>query len=277
MTLKTVLPKDNYSLPYPKILTDFEYQIDLQSLFRYTSNYWWVSIILSAIYLLFVFSGMKLMENRPPFKLKRPLFCWNLFLALFSIIGTYKSTPRLVGLVMERGYLGSVCFTDGHIIPSVGIWSYLFVFSKGWEFVDTGFLVLRKRDVIFLHWYHHITVFIFTCYLFKDEVALGHYFGVMNYWVHSIMYSYYAYVSSGRNVAGFISKFITRLQLAQMFAGLFHTFASFYALKSGTIPDCMFSERAFWVAMGIYGSYAVLFAQFYIKRYLNSKPRPKKE
>ena len=254
-------------MAYIKVLDDIEHQFDFMASFNGVKKYWWVSIILSALYLVIIFSGQSYMKKRPAYELRRLLYCWNIFLAVFSIMGAIKCTPALLVLVTQRGYVGSVCFTDGHINPDLAIWSYLFVFSKVWEFVDTFFLVLRKREVIFLHWYHHITVLIFTCYLFKDEVALGHYFGVMNYWVHSIMYSYYAYCASGRRLPGFISKFVTRLQLTQMLGGLLFTFTSYYGLKSGDYPDCMFSARAFWIAMGIYGSYAFLFSKFYIARY----------
>ncbi|KAI6656438.1 Elongation of very long chain fatty acids protein 3 [Oopsacas minuta] len=260
-------------MPYVKVLQSIEHQFDFIGTFEFTKVYWWTSFILSFVYLAIIYFGTMYMKNRPPFELRRVLYCWNLFLAVFSIIGAIKTTPRIVEIALNTGYISSVCFTDGHIHPEVALWSYLFVFSKVWEFMDTVFLVLRKREVIFLHWYHHITVLIFTCYLFKDEIALGHYFGVMNYWVHTCMYSYYAYCASGRRLPGFISKLVTRLQLLQMFGGLFFTFSSYYGLKSGIYPNCMFNDRAFWVAMGIYGSYAVLFANFYIQRYLSKSKK----
>jgi hypothetical protein len=38
----------------------------------------------------------------------------------------------------------------------------MFAWSKVAELGDTLFLVLRKREVIFLHWYHHASVIALT-------------------------------------------------------------------------------------------------------------------
>jgi hypothetical protein len=46
------------------------------------------------------------------------------------------------------------------------------------------FIVLRKRDLQFLHWYHHVTVLIFCWNSFVTESAAGLWFIAMNYTVH---------------------------------------------------------------------------------------------
>lgn len=43
-----------------------------------------------------------------------------------------------------------------------GFWTTMFVLSKVPELGDTIFIVLRKQPLIFLHWYHHATVLVYS-------------------------------------------------------------------------------------------------------------------
>ncbi len=76
-------------------------------------------------------------------------------------------------------------------IPT-GFWAEMYVWSKPVELVDTVFLVLRKRPIIFLHWYHHITVMLCAWHAGKEHAASARWFVSMNYTVHALMYTYYA-------------------------------------------------------------------------------------
>ena len=58
--------------------------------------------------------------------------------------------------------------------------------------MDTLFIVLRKQELILLHWYHHATVLIYCWHSYKGLQSTGRWFSTMNYLVHSLMYTYYA-------------------------------------------------------------------------------------
>ena len=77
-------------------------------------------------------------------------------------------------------------------IPVVAFWSSLFKISKIIELGDTVFIVRRKQPLIFLHWYHHITVLVYTWYGYTIRTSSGRWYLAMNYTVLSVMYSYYA-------------------------------------------------------------------------------------
>ncbi|CAN0512742.1 unnamed protein product [Discosporangium mesarthrocarpum] len=52
------------------------------------------------------------------------------------------------------------------------------------ELGDTFFIVLRKKPLIFLHWYHHVTVLLYCWHSYYEQTTYGLYFICMNYTVH---------------------------------------------------------------------------------------------
>jgi len=95
----------------------------------------------------------------------------------------------------------------------------MFVLSKVPELGDTVFIVLRKQPLIFLHWYHHVTVLIYCWYSFSEYTAPARWFVVMNFIVHSIIYSYYALRAMRFRPPKAVAMLITSLQLLQMVWG----------------------------------------------------------
>merc|ERR1711971_1026673 len=55
------------------------------------------------------------------------------------------------------------------------------------ELFDTAFIVLRKQKLIFLHWYHHLTVMCYGFYTFSVFPSTGRWFMVMNYCAINLM------------------------------------------------------------------------------------------
>jgi len=153
----------------------------------------------------------------------------------------------------------------------MGLWSFLFTLSKVPELGDTVFIVLRKQPLIFLHWYHHITVLMFTWFSYSDYITTARWFVNMNYSVHAVMYSYYALKALRYRVPRVISVFITACQLSQMVVGCLVNFYAYHVKGQG--GDCGVSYLNLNLSTVMYFSYFVLFAHFFHKAYLAPKKR----
>lgn len=151
-----------------------------------------------------------------------------------------------------------------------GFWTWLFVLSKLPELGDTLFIVLRKQPLIFLHWYHHITVLIYTWFSYTEYTSSARWFVVMNYCVHSLMYSYYALRAMRFKPPRAISMVITSLQLTQMIVGCAINIWAHDFLTSNSRSSCHISPLNIKLSIAMYFSYFVLFARFFYKSYLSS-------
>nr|XP_019817868.1 PREDICTED: elongation of very long chain fatty acids protein 6 [Bos indicus] len=176
----------------------------------------------------------------------------------------------MVYTVMTKGLKHSVCDQGFYNGPVSKFWAYAFVLSKAPELGDTIFIILRKQKLIFLHWYHHITVLLYSWYSYKDMVAGGGWFMTMNYSVHSVMYSYYALRAAGFRVSRKFAMFITLSQIIQMLIGCVINYLVFQWMQH----DQCYShfQNIFWSSL-MYLSYFVLFCHFFFEAYIGSKMR----
>ena len=238
-------------------------------------EYWHWSIHISGAYILSIFALQRWMRDRERYELREPLFVWSLTLSLFSFYGFSISGIEHVRYFYVHGWERATC--DRVIIDKqFGLWSFLFCFSKLPELLDTYFIVLRKQKLIFLHWYHHVTVFIYCWYHWSYKVTPGQWFITANYFVHAIMYLYYAVRASGRyRPPTWINISITLFQLFQMFFG---TYVNIYVFgRMIADPNWRCDERVetsyFHVswAFAMYASYFFLFANFFFKTYVQKE------
>lgn len=145
------------------------------------------------------------------------------------------------------------------------------------ELLDTFFILIHKKPLILLHWYHHISVLAYCWQSYVTKAPAGVVFCVMNYAVHAIMYFYYFLMAVKLKPKWFNSMYITVLQISQMVVGVTVTIASFVnAYTFG--PTCNVKTENNIAAFIMYGSYLMLFLQFFLKRYSVKKvKKPKKE
>ncbi|CAL8125838.1 unnamed protein product [Orchesella dallaii] len=227
---------------------------------------WAISLYASLFYLCLIFSGRRWMRHRKPYNLRLPLLIWNFVLASFSIYGFTRVFPEIRYLWgIKNGVHTSICFRDAHNMATV-FWGWWCTLSKMVELGDTFFIVLRKQPLIFLHWYHHITVMVYCWFTYEEyDPALKLFMG-MNFFVHGIMYTYYALRAAGIKVPRGFAMVITTLQIAQMIAGVAINIHSLRVKLNG--GECYRQTRDISIALAMYFTYFLLFANFFINVYL---------
>lgn len=242
----------------------FEETFDYLIYREWLQNHWYVSPIGIIIYVISIHIGQMVMKNRIAYELRSLLIGWNFILAAFSIAGTVRILPWLYTSLTERGFRVSCCKEPKYPGP-IGFWLAAFTLSKLFELIDTYFVIARKRKLIFLHWYHHASVLALSWYANAETFSIAPFLGAINYCVHSFMYSYYCARAINLPVVSSVPMMITLLQLSQMVAGVF---ISLYTYTLKRQENCDTSIRTIVICVLIYLSYFVLFAHFFVKRYL---------
>lgn len=206
---------------------------------------------------------------------------WNLFLSVFSTAGFTTCAAYLVVVLQEKGLHYVVC-SDSMMLGTreegascygpVGYMMSIFMLSKFPELLDTFFLVAMHKQIQFIHWYHHVTVLMYSWFAYNSATPSAVLFGTMNFFVHSIMYFYF-FASQYTRHLGFMRKPITMLQLLQMIVGVSMTaVAYFYQSDPEVGCSATYSNSGFFIfCICLYGSYLILFFKLYLDNYVFKK------
>lgn len=183
----------------------------------------------------------------------------NGLLVVFSA-WTFVSLSQILyndGLVFQSNYY----FQNPHFDTIIR----LFYISKYYEFLDTFLLYLNGKSPIFLQKYHHIGAVIcwHLTYVYKvDCVWIP---SIANSFVHTIMYSYYLGCLLKINQVRFIKKYITTLQLCQLFS----TMLSCNVLY--TQVETTMNVYLMWIVNVYNIGLLVCFIEFYKRNYIEHK------
>ena len=93
---------------------EFERTYRKDDLINWSQNHVELPIFAAAFYLVMVFYLPSFVKQ--PFSLKKPLALWNLFLAIFSIMGASRTIPvflKNVGIGFGHSVCGDVSYLDG--------------------------------------------------------------------------------------------------------------------------------------------------------------------
>lgn len=225
--------------------------------------------------------GKKYMDSRKPWQWRNQLAAWNLFLCTFSAIGMLRTVPQVFHYLstwtLKENMCNDIVYVYGH--GSSGMYYQLFTLSKFIELIDTFFIIIHKKPLIFLHWYHHVTVLVYCWYASSLKAPTCPFFSAMNYSVHAFMYGYYFLMAIRAKPKWLNPIFITLAQISQMIAGVTLTSMGFYyfldAKKNGY--ECAIEQKTLTAAAIMYGSYLYLFLEFFFGRFFKKKEVTKKK
>ena len=255
-----------YNTPF-----SFERDFNEHNAIQWMLENWTVSIWLSLIYIALIFAGRWYMQSRSKYDLRPWLAVWSGVLAIFSILATIRLMSEVIYIVYTYGWNYSVCFPSIYFGDSA-FWAWLFTISKAYELGDTMFIILRKQPLIFLHWYHHVTVMIYSWYTYANYYAPGRWFATINSLVHSFMYSYYCLRALRVRVPKKVSMSITFIQISQMIFGCYVNWTAYQVYQRG--DACHITDNNIKYSLLMYASYFMLFAHFFYSAYMTSKKTP---
>ncbi|KAI9297446.1 GNS1/SUR4 membrane protein [Neoconidiobolus thromboides FSU 785] len=230
-------------------------------------------------YLVVIFGGQAFMKNQKPIQLSFLFQLHNAFLTIASLALFLLFAENVIPFFYNEGPFASICSKE--------IWTqrlellyYINYLTKFYELIDTVFLVLRKKKLEFLHWYHHSMTALLCFSQLSGQSSVSWVPVILNLFVHIFMYYYY--LLSTFKIKVWWKKYITVLQITQFIIDLsvvyfclytyftFHYYPQFptFGDCNGKLPNAIFGA-------GLLSSYLLLFIEFFYKAY--SKPKAVKE
>jgi len=232
-------------------------------------------VLLTAGYFLSIFSIQQFMKNRKPINLK-PLFAvHNILLSFFSLVLLVLLLETLVPIWKNQGLFYSICSMEmfqGDRGRRLELYYYINYIFKFYELLDTYFMAFSKKNLEFLHVYHHSATFWLCFTQLHGNTSVQWFVISLNLFVHVLMYYYYARAAMGVQV--WWKKYLTTLQIVQFLLDLYIVFyctwihfGGIYFPEIAGNSDCYGTEFAAFVGCAILSSYLGLFVQFFIQTY----------
>jgi elongation of very long chain fatty acids protein 6 len=260
-----------------EVLFADEWNLDRTTAFM-QNNWVATSFKITIVYLAVVYFGQMAMRHRKPFdgpNTNAVLALWNFTFSAFSGWAAFRLLPELFSTFREHGFVGSYCHNgDYYTDPMTGYWGWMFVMSKMPELGDTVFLILRKKPVIFLHWYHHALTFLYATLTYAEMQAWCRWSLALNLSVHTVMYFYFGAQALKIKFPRQVAKFITTIQILQFVIQCYIYTQLVHIKATDSVPNCAVNWRVLGLGAVMYLSYLYLFARFFYNSYL--KPRPAK-
>ncbi|GBP83485.1 Elongation of very long chain fatty acids protein AAEL008004 [Eumeta japonica] len=235
----------------------------------------WPGLAVIGLYLYFCLSwGPRFMERREPLQLQKTLIVYNFLQVLVSCWLFHEG--------LDAGWATTyswkcqpVDFSNTPEALRVARGVYVYFLAKMSELLDTVFFVIRKKNqqVTFLHMYHH-TVMPMISWGVTKYYPGGHgtFIGVINSFVHIVMYTYYMLAAMGPQLQKYLAwkKYITTLQMLQFCLAFLHSSQLLFY-------DCGYPRWSVFFTLPNAIFFYYLFDDFYVKAYRKSVSREEKQ
>ncbi|KNC54450.1 GNS1/SUR4 family protein [Thecamonas trahens ATCC 50062] len=230
------------------------------------------------VYLLVIFGLQEVMATKTtPSWVKPAIVVHNLILFLYSATSVITVLYLAISYSLEDeyGFVSVFCdqyrkYTSGPMYFLI----YTFYLSKYYELLDTVFLALKKRPIIFLHVFHHVLT-LYTSFSGMDSETTYQWTAVLtNTTIHSFMYYYYLRAAMGAKI--WWKKYLTVAQMIQFGINVLILFG--WAAIDLNLPegqDCAGNYFCWWLMFGGMIAFFTLFKAFFNKSY--KKPAAKSE
>ncbi|XP_033211990.1 elongation of very long chain fatty acids protein AAEL008004-like isoform X2 [Belonocnema kinseyi] len=230
-------------------------------------------IVVTYIYFS-VSAGPRYMRDKKPYTLRNTLIVYNFIQVLLSIYLVHEGL--MAGWWNDYSFgCQPVDYSNNPKALRMARGVYAYFICKLIELLDTVFFVFRKkhRQISFLHVYHHAMMPV-CAWIGVRYVPGGHptLLGVINSFIHVIMYTYYMLSAFGPDVQKYLwwKKYLTSLQLIQFSIILVHNAQIIFS-------DCNF-PKPLAVLLTINAIlFIYLFGSFYIRNYTKKSRMEKKE
>ncbi|KAH8397091.1 hypothetical protein KR215_008481, partial [Drosophila sulfurigaster] len=238
----------------------------------------WPIILILGTYLTLVKVGKKWMEHREPYDLKNIILAYNVFQIVYNAAMCYYTFYYLVVRVICNPRCMET-FPFGHEHKNLERYvHFAYFFNKILDLLDTVFFVLRKKykQISFLHVYHHAIV-LFICYATMRFYGTGGHLnsvGLLNSFVHAVMYFYYFLSSERPGVKASIwwKKYITIIQLIQFVLAFIHASYVLIFSRGCGYPRCLLILLVVQSLVFMY-----MFGKFYYITYIRAAQKKQKQ